>query len=721
MSPIRRDSRLRRALPLALLLVSAGSRTLAQNLAQNRQRFAPDRMDTVLYGAAFYEEYMPEDRLDKDVQLMQQAGISVVRVGESTWSFWEPEDGRFESAWMDRIVERLARAHIRVIMGTPTYSIPPWMFKKHPEILATRIDGQKATYGIRQNMDITNPDFLRYAERVIRKIAEHYRDNPAIIGYQIDNETTSYGTAGANVQAGFVRYLQETFGTVDRLNKIWGLVYWGQSLHDWSEVPPRDGILNPGWKLEWDRYQDSLATHYLAWQAALVREYLRPDQFVMQDFGGATRSDVNEYAVSKSLDIVGINPYHTTQDLYDGEGSSYGGDFARSLKGTNYLVTEINAQTIGWDSRSQFPPYDGQLRQDVYLMAATGANMVEYWHWHSLHYGQETYWKGVLSHDLEPGRAYAEVSRTAHELQRIGPRIADLKASHPVALLYSNDSRRGTEYMPFLLSQPAGDMPWSRPGGYDLEMRRLYRALYRLNVGVDFVFPETQDLSAYKVVVVPPLYIASDALLERLVNYVRAGGHLVLTLKSGFCDEYSTVRHAMAPGPLREAAGFHYQEFSNLAKPLALKGDPFQAGAENRVTDWAEMLMLDSAKPLAWYDHPFFGKYPAVTENYYGKGMLTYEGTVLSDTLQQKVLERVLEQAQLIGPDQKLPAAVKVKHGISRAGQPIRYYFNFSSTAQRIVYPYAAGRELLADSAVANGDSLTLEPWGVAIIETGAP
>jgi beta-galactosidase len=705
------------SLSLALLLVMAGGRTQAQT----PERFSPAKMDTFLYGAAFYEEYMPEDRLEKDVQLMEQAGITVVRVGESTWSLWEPEDGRFEFAWMDRIVERLARAHIRVIMGTPTYSIPPWMFKAHPEMLVTRLDGQRATYGIRQNMDITNPDFLRYAERVIRKIAEHYRENRAIIGYQIDNETTPYGTAGPDVQAGFVRYLQEKFGTVTRLNRIWGLVYWGQSLHDWSEVPPRNGILNPGWKLEWDRYQDSLATRYLAWQAALVREYLRPDQFAMQDFGGATRSDVNEYAISKSIDVVGINPYHPTQDLYDGEGSSYGGDFARSLKGTNYLVTETNAQTIGWDSRSQFPPYDGQLRQDVYLMAATGANMVEYWHWHSLHYGQETYWKGVLSHDLEPGRAYAEVARTAHELQRIGTQLVDFKPSHPVALLYSNDSRRATEYMPFLLSHPAGDMPWSHPGGYDVEMRSLYRALYRLNAGVDFIFPETEDLSGYKVIVVPPLYIASDAQLERLVNYVRAGGHLVLTLKSGFCDEYSTVRHEMAPGPLREAAGFHYQEFSNLAKPLSLKGDPFHAGAENRVTDWADMLLLDRAQALAYYDHPFFGKYPAITENHFGKGMLTYEASVLSDTLQQKVLERVLEQAQLTGPDQKLPATVKVKHGIGRASQPIHYYFNFSAEPQRIVYPYAAGRELLSGHSVEDRGSLSLEPWGVAIVEQGKP
>lgn len=419
--------------------------------------------------------------------------------------------------------------------------------------------------------------------------------------------------------------------------------------------------------------------------------------------------------------IAAINPYHPTQDRHDGESSSFGGDFARSLKRTNYVVTETNAQTIGWDSRTQFPPYDGQLRQDVYVMASTGANMVEYWHWHSLHYGQETYWKGVLSHDLEPGRPYAEVSKTAHELRRIGPRIVNLKPAHPAALLYSNDSRRGTTYMPFLTSQPLGEMPWSRPDGYEVVMRRLYRALYRLNVGVDFIFPETADLSAYKVIVVPPLYVASDALLERLVAYVRGGGHLVLTLKSGFCSEYSTVCAAMAPVPLREAAGIHYQEFSNLEKPLALKGDPLQAGADNQVSDWAEMLLVDTTTPLAFYDHPFFGKYPAVTLNHFGKGTVTYEGTVLSDTLQERVMERVLAEAGLMGPDQKLPQGVRVKHGTGRSGKAVHYYFNFSAAAKQVSYAYANGTELIGNRAVARGSSLSLEPWGVAIIEQAAP
>jgi len=272
--------------------------------------------------------------------------------------------------------------------------------------------------------------------------------------------------------------------------------------------------------------------------------------------------------------------------------------------------------------------------------------------------------------------------------------------------------------MPFLVTQPAGEMPWSRPDGYALEMHRLYGALYKLNVGVDFIFPETEDLSAYKVIVVPPLYVASDALLERLAAFARAGGHLVLAPKSGFCNEYSTVRAAMAPGPLREAAGIHYQEFSNLEKPLALKDDALQAGpAGNQVSDWAEMLLLDTAKPLAYYDHPFFGKYPAVTMNHFGKGTVTYEGTVLSSALHLKVMERVLAEAGLSGVDQKLPDAVRVKHGTGGSGKEMHYYFNFSGAAKQVRYGYAAGTELLAGRAISNGSDLTLEPWGLAIVE----
>jgi len=312
----------------------------------------------------------------------------------------------------------------------------------------------------------------------------------------------------------------------------------------------------------------------------------------------------------------------------------------------------------------------------------------------------------VLGHDLEPGRAYEEVSRTAHELQRIGPEIADLQRKNQVAILYSDDSYYGIEFMKF-----------SDRVNYRTIEQQMYRGLYRANVGVDFVFPESTNLPNYKVILVPPLYVASDALLRKLVEYVRGGGNLVVAFKSGFCNEYSTVRWVMAPGPLREAAGFHYQEFSSLEHHLALKDDPFHAGDDNRVTAWAEMLILDTAKALAYYDHPFFGKYPAISENTFGKGTLTYEGTVLSDKLQSDVLLAVLQKAGLTGSDQNLPAPVRAKHGVNRKGKTLHYYLNYSSEPQTFIYQYGGGSEILQQIAIAHGQSIALKPWDAAIIE----
>ena len=696
-----------KGLLVVVLSLSFCVSSYASSPEQAPRAFAPDKMGTVLYGVAYYSEYMPYERLDKDVAMMQQVGINVVRLGESSWGLWEPKDGEFEYAWMDRIVEHMQKAGIKVIMGTPTYSIPAWMYKEHPEIMIRKIGGQTITFGIRQNTDLLNPTYRFYCERIIRKIVEHYKDNPDVIGFQIDNETSSGSAANPDVQTGFVEYLQHKFKTVDELNRDWGLNYWGQRLNDWAEIPPIDGILNPGWKLEWQRYSEWLTTDFLSWQASIVNQYKRPDQFITHDLAGPPREVVNEHDISRSLDIVAVNPYHGTQDDFDGMGSSMQGDYTRSLKHTNYLVTETNAQTIGWSSKGQFPPYDGQLRMDVYTHISSGANMVEYWHWHSIHYGQETYWKGVLSHDLEPNRAYAEVSRTAHELQRVGPELVDFQRNNKVAILYSNDSRHGLEFMKF---SDRVDYAWL--------LRQIYGTLYHENVGVDFVFPDSTGLAQYRMIVVPALYVASDTLLNRLIDYVQGGGNLVLTFKSGFTNEYDTVRWEMAPGPLRKAAGFRYQEFSNLRAPLPLKGDPFHVGAENnKVSDWAEMLIPEGAEPLAYYDHPFFGKYPAITRNRFGKGTLTYEGTVLSDQLQEKVLGQVLDLAGLAGPDQQLPPPVRVKHGISHNGRTIHYYLNYSGELQAFTYPYRAGEDLLSETQIAPSQKLTLKPWDLMIIE----
>ena len=682
--------------------------------------FAPDRMPTILYGVAYYPEYMPEDRLEQDVELMEKAGINVVRVGESTWSSWEPLDGEFRFAWMERVLDRLHRAGIRAILGTPTYSIPTWLYREHPDIVVTSAgtvpelaDPYSPTYpgavtpgyyGPRQNYDFLNPYFREKAERVIRQIVSHFRDHPAVIGYQIDNETFPTGAVTPYTTAAFLERLKRKYDTPTTINRIWGLVYWGQLVDCWEDLPPRNGILNPGYKLEWENFQHDIITEYLGWQAKIVNEYKRPGQFITQDFSGGVHTNIDQWAISRHLDIAAENPYFQSQDRLDGRAIWMSGDLGRSLKQTNYLVTETNAQTIGWDSRSQYPPYPGQLRQVVYAHLAAGANMVEYWHWSSLHYGQETYWKGILSHDLEPNRVYREMTAVATELKRIGPQLVNLKKDIKVAILFSIDSANAIAYMPF-----------SDRVNYQTVLSQMWNALYDLNVEADFVQAGNGDVSRYKLLMVPPLYSVSDAVLRQIAEYVKAGGHVVMAFKSGFTDEYSTVRHVMAPGPLREAAGFHYQEFSSLAKPVPLTPDPFHAAGENKASVWAEFLLPDTAEVLASLDDTTW-RFPVITRNRYGDGTLTYEATVVTDALQRKIVRDAISRAGLAGEDQKLPPQVKIRQGRNGQGRLLRYYFNFSEQDACFTYPYATGVDLLTGYPVEKGVRVNLRPWGIAVI-----
>ncbi len=664
------------------------------------------KFPTVLYGASYYHEYMPYERLEKDVELMEKAGLTFARVGESTWGLLEPRDGEFDFAWLERVVDRLHKAGIKVILGTPTYSIPAWLFKKHPEIQVKQINQPRYAYGLRQMTDLTHPTYRFYAERIIRRLIGHFKDHPAVIGYQLDNETHASGTADAHVQELFREHVKKKFKTAMELNKAWGLNYWGQNIADFDELPPRDGILNPGYKLEWERFQQDIIAGFLAWQAEIVREIKRPDQFIYHDFVGGFPSDVDQYETAKALDIPAVNIYMGLQDEMDGEFIAYCGDINRSLKPGNYMVTETTAQTTGWDSKYQLPPYPGQLRLAVYANIGSGANLIAYWHWHSLHYGQETYWKGVLSHDLEPGRVYGEVSRIAQELKKIGPELANLRKKNRVAILYSLDSWHALNFMPF-----------DETVNYMTILAQFYKALYNLHVEVDFVFPQSQNLADYALIIVPPLYVASDDLLGRLADYVRDGGHLLMSFKSGFSNENSTVRWTMAPGPLRDAAGFYYQEFSNLKSPLKLKGDPYAVGEENRVSVWAEYLIPEKAKALAYYGHPVFGQYPAITRNSFGRGTLTYEGTYLSDRLQEKIVLDTLKTAGVLLTDASLPAPVKVKHGILQDGKAVHFYLNFSAAPQEFAYAYADGIELLYGKPATRSQMLTLPAWDAAIIK----
>ncbi len=673
-------------------------------------------MKKLLYGAAYYDEYMPYDRLQQDVAMMKKAGINTVRIAESTWSTCEPQEGVFDFSHVERVMDAMEEAGINVIIGTPTYAIPTWMVKSHPDVMAETVKG-RGIYGARQIMDITHPVYRFYAERVIRKLMECTVHRKCVIGFQVDNETKYYGTAGKNVQEKFVKYLRKKFNNdLDAMNYEFGLDYWSNRINAWEDFPDVRGTINGSLGAEFEKFQRTLVDEFLSWQADIVNEYRREDQFITHNFDFEWRGysygvqpDVNHYHAAKALTIAGTDIYHPTQDDLTGAEIAFGGDMTRSLKRDNYLVLETEAQGYpGWT------PYKGQLRLQAYSHLASGANSVMYWHWHSIHNSFETYWRGLLSHDMQENAPYREACIIGNEFFRLGSHLVNLKKKNDVAILVSNEALTALKWFG-IEATAAGD----NGIGYNDVVRWLYDALFKMNIECDFVWPESDNLDQYKAIFVPALYAAPDELLEKLKQYTANGGTLVATFKTAFANENVKVSHEMQPHILSNCFGISYQQFT-FPKNTGLSGSIINgiakgADEEAEAKVFMELLMPQEAEVLASYDHYNWKEYAAITKNHYRKGTAIYIGCMTDDNTLKAVLTEALNSAEVEIPEYSWP--VIVRKGTNDLCKCVRYILNYSAEEQNVVYHGADGTELFSEESVQDGETVTVLPWNVKIIE----
>ena len=528
--------------------------------------------DHILFGAAYYDEYLMMkgiDHIDEDMAMMKAAGLNVIRIAESTWSTCEPQPGVFDFTYVDRALNAAQRAGIDVIVGTPTYAVPSWLVKLDPSVLAVTPNGQ-GKYGARQIMDIVNATYRFYGERVIRKLISHVADHPAVIGYQVDNETKYYDSVSEDMQRLFVKYLREKFhGDLDELNHHFGLDYWSNRIDSWEDFPDVTATINESLGGEFDKFRRDQVRAFLQWQADIVREYAHDDQFITHNFDFEWRGysygvqpAVDHFKASTAVDITGVDIYHPTEDDLTGKEIAFGGDMTRSTKdGRNYLVLETEAQgQHGW------VPFPGQLRLQAYSHLASGADMVEYWHWHSIHNSFETYWKGLLSHDLEPNPTYREAGVFGREIAKpeVGERLVHLKKHNKVAIMVSNESLTALDW--FLIE--AG-FPFGGTLKYNDVVRNIYDALFELNVECDFIPSDApaERLAKYEMIVTPALYCTPQETTDRLREFVSSGGHLVSTMRSFVTDDEVTVWHDRAPHNLTDVFGMTYNPIHPPERP----------------------------------------------------------------------------------------------------------------------------------------------------------
>jgi len=681
---------------------------------------------SIRFGAAYYAEYHRDD-VEADLDLMVEAGFTVIRVGESVWSTWEPEDGVFDLEWLQPVLDGAHRRGIGVVLGTPTYAVPMWLARMYPEIAAETAGRQRVGWGARQEVNFAHAAYRYHAERVIRAVIERHGGHPAVIGYQVDNEPGLRLIHNTDVFQRFTDWLRRRYGTVERLNEEWGLVYWSHRLSRWDDLWQPEGNFQPQYDLAWRRFQAEMVTDFIGWQADIVRDVTGGRGFVTTCIS-YEQPGVDDARLSARLDVAAGNAYYEMQDslahptdLPRSTGPmgwvvrgpwavSNLADLMYSSKQAPFLVTETNAGSIGYSSVNQ-SPYDGQWRQMAWLLVARGARMVEYWHWHTLPFGTETHWGGVLPHSGVPGRAYREIARIGAELREVGDAFDEATPDHDIAVLYDSDSKfaLGTQG-----PVPGDGLGHVDPDSYRHMVAAFSRGIFDAKRQQRLVRREQLDgvdPDRFPVLVVPALYTATDDDLDRLTGYARAGGHLVVGPRTGYGDVEGRARAERAPARLSAAAGAWFEETSSLLEPIPVEGQ--LAGS---ATTLAEGLVLDGAEALATYAHPHLGRWAAVTTRPVGAGRVTVVGTVPD---QELAIALALWLAPSPVGGWATDASVTVASSSTSTGR-LHVVHNWG-WAPATAVPDTAVTDLLSGTGYGPGESVPLGPWDVRVLSSDVP
>lgn len=650
------------------------------------------------FGLAYYPEHWPEDRWPVDAQMMQAAHINGVRMGEFAWSKIEPEEGRYDFDWLDRAVDLLARHGIKTMMCTCSRTPPPWVFHRYPEIRNLRADGHVSNYGYRYTVCHNNPTFIELAQRIDRKVIEHYANHESVIAWHIDNEIGSGNTCYCeHCRQKFVEHLAQKYGSIDNLNARWGTHFWSIAYTSFDEVPLPVGVPMPypSLALEYARFQSQVNADFARWRFDLMKA-LHPKAWVTTNFQSsrATHSDI--FDLGAPTDIYGTNFYPT-------HNPEFALDYCRGARG-ELIILEQRSGAPHWRTGTE----PGWMRLWTYLSIAHGATGINYFRWRTARWGQEAYWHGVLPHSGRPNRRYAELKQTGDEIARVGDLINATRPAAQAAIIMSYESR-------WAVNAVASTQVLSSLFGTDEldvheEAKAYHTALMNHNLTTDALDPR-EDLSNYRLVIAPRLYVVDDRIAANLRAFVENGGVLCLTPRSGVADEYNVIFDRPSPGPLCAIAGVEIDDYTTLEAPVALQASADGPAGVAQGSVWADEIVLTTANPVASYQAGWLADTPAVTVNTFGKGKVVYVGTLLRGENLEAFITWLARLAE-VAPSLRTPPGVRAYERQSDAHRLV-FLLNFAVSPQ-VVELDATWHELLSGQDV---QSVHLSPAGVAIIQ----
>ena len=649
-------------------------------------------------GSAYYPEHWPEDRWPEDVRLMQEAKLNVARMGEFAWSTFEPSKEVFNFDWMDRAITLLAVNGIQTVMGTPTAAPPAWLIQEHPDILTVEDDGRRAQFGNRCHYCVNSPEFHAATTRLVSAMAEHFADNPNIIGWQIDNEFSRVCYCDRCREL-FQQYLAEKYTTLDDLNARWSTAYWSQTYSAWEQIPIPIGGHNPSLMLEWKRFVTLSYVKFQKLQIDLLRPHLRPEVWITHNFMGWF-DGLDHYSMSADLDMVSWDWYVGTghNDPYFSNSTH---DLTRGFKRKNFWVMETQPLNVNW-ARTNNPLYKGEGRTMAWQAVAHGADGLLYWQWRSALGGQEQLHGSLVDQSGQPRLFYSEVKRIAEEFEKVSPLLAGSTYQARAAVLNDYESRWAIQWQKH-----------HKDFDYVAHLEHYYRTLAQANIPVDIISPD-QSLKGYKLVVAPSLLLFDEQRFKTIKDFVESGGYLVLTPRTAMKNRDNALLPERQPGQLSKLAGVEVQEYFAANEDITVKGNWFTGISRT----WAEILnIVDEKSTLTvarygegtgWFDNQV-----AISVKAVRSGMIYYVGAYLDDGAQAAFMSKV---AQVSGVTKLLdsPIGVTVSRRIRPNNQEVLIVINHTRQEQTVHLANNTYDDHLSGSRFAG--FIKLQPYDVAVL-----
>ncbi len=641
-------------------------------------------------GVDYYPEHWDKDIIDVDLENIIELGSNVIRIGEFAWHMMESKEGNYDFSYFDGVIEKAKAKNLNVIFGTPTATMPAWLAKKHPDVLSEFEDNTKRVFGGRRQYCFNSETYIKYSEKIIRQLANHYKNEKAIVAWQIDNE---FGHEGSDVcycdncKKAFRDYLKGQYKDINELNEIWGTRFWSQTYNDFDEIPlPVKTITthNPSLRMEWERFRSVSIEKYAAMQVKLLKEILGEDCVILHDFSGGFFDKSYDFSkVAKHIDVVAYNNY----PVWGGQARpipaheiACGLDYMRGTKKQNFWITEAIMGAQGHDVIG-YLPRPNQAKMWSYQGMAHGCNSLMYFRYRGATKGAEQYCYGIIDQDNKKRRKFYEVQSFFKEMKE-NEELINSKVNAKVALIYDYESMASfrIQRQSFLFD-------------YKQEVFRLYRPFFENNVNID-VIPSYATFDEYEVLLVPVMIVYKKEVQKRIREFVKAGKTVLLSFRNSVKDYYNNLTlNEFNPTNFTDFVGAYVEEIESFQEnqKINLKGCKEFEGVNGSATVFRDLLRTTTAETLFTYEDEFFESLSAITLNKYEGGNVYYVGSGVDENIMDKLAEKILAENNI--ETIKSPKGVEV---VKRTVNNKDKYFVMNHTdktqeiGNRTIKPYEA-------------------------------